>query len=593
MSVTEAGISIPESRSDLESLKRAWQLAGPLKGRVARGILLRFLQSLMLGLSFGVVVWVVTGLAGGRPMTTIWILQATGLMALSLLGQVVLGYLSTRASWLSSYEVAGHLRLSILEKLRHLPLGFHQARHRGDTVTVLTSDMQMLESFFSDGLPRIAQALGLPVAIFLVLLSRDPLVALSAAISIVVALPVFLGTSRQLSRLGIKRQDMQAEAGARMIEYVQGMGVVRAFNQVAQGQESFRKAIDDFRDISIRMVVQLTLPMALFGMIVMLGAPLVIWVLGGRLDALAETGTAITALLLLFSLYAPLLSLLGVMEAVRMADASLIRMDRILSAPDLPVGADARPMGNEVAFEGVRFGYAPDKDVLHDVSFRVPERTMTAIVGPSGSGKSTILNLIPRFWDASAGRVTIGGADVARIGEEGLAELVTVVFQQVYLFSGTIRDNIAIGKPGATDAEIEEAARAAQAHDFITALPRRYETEVGEGGHALSGGERQRISIARAILKDAPIVLMDEATAAIDPTNERAIQTGLARLVEGRTLIVVAHKLSTIQSADQILVVDDGRIVERGQHEELLARDGLYAGLWSHRARASGWRMGG
>ncbi|MBN8291813.1 ABC transporter ATP-binding protein [Rhodobacter sp. NTK016B] len=593
MSVTEAGISIPESRSDLESLKRAWQLAGPLKGRVARGILLRFLQSLMLGLSFGVVVWVVTGLAGGRPMTTIWILQASGLMALSLLGQVVLGYLSTRASWLSSYEVAGHLRLSILEKLRHLPLGFHQARHRGDTVTVLTSDMQMLESFFSDGLPRIAQALGLPVAIFLVLLSRDPLVALSAAISIVVALPVFLGTSRRLSRLGIKRQDMQAEAGARMIEYVQGMGVVRAFNQVAQGQESFRKAINDFRDISIRMVVQLTLPMALFGMIVMLGAPLVIWILGGRLDALAETGTAITALLLLFSLYAPLLSLLGVMEAVRMADASLIRMDRILSAPDLPVGADARPMGNEVAFEGVRFGYAPDKDVLHDVSFRVPERTMTAIVGPSGSGKSTILNLIPRFWDASAGRVTIGGADVARIGEEGLAELVTVVFQQVYLFSGTIRDNIAIGKPGATDAEIEEAARAAQAHDFITALPRGYETEVGEGGHALSGGERQRISIARAILKDAPVVLMDEATAAIDPTNERAIQTGLARLVEGRTLIVVAHKLSTIQSADQILVVDNGRIVERGQHEDLLARDGLYAGLWSHRARASGWQMGG
>lgn len=590
MSMVETEAAAPESRSDLESLKRAWHLAGPLKGRVARGVLFRFLQSMMLGLSFGVVVWVVTGLAEGRALTAAWIWQAGGLMALSLLGQILFGYISVRASWLSSYEVAGHLRLRILEKLRHLPIGFHQARHRGDTVTVLTSDMQMLESFFSDGLPRIAQALGLPVAIFLVLLSRDWVVALTTAASVLVALPVFVGTSRQLSKLGIQRQDMQAEAGARMIEFVQGMGVIRAFNQVAQGQESFRKAIEDFRDISIRMVVQLTLPMALFGMIIMLGAPLVIWVVGGRLDTM-ETGTAITALLLLFSMYAPLLALLGVMEAVRMADASLIRMDRILSSPDLPEIADAMPSGFEVRFENVGFGYRPGKQVLHDTSFTVPERSMIAIVGPSGSGKSTILNLIPRFWDAGSGRITIGGADVARIGEAGLSDLVTVVFQDVYLFSGTIRDNIAVGKPGATEAEIEEAARAAQAHEFISRLPKGYDTEVGEGGNALSGGERQRISIARAILKDAPIVLMDEATAAIDPTNERAIQTALARLVEGRTLIVVAHKLSTIQSADQILVLDEGQIVERGKHTALLGQGGLYARLWNHRTKAANWTL--
>ncbi|MCE8471862.1 ABC transporter ATP-binding protein, partial [Rhodovulum sulfidophilum] len=212
-----------EIRSDLESLRRAWTLAGPLKGRVARGVGFRFLQSMMLGMSFAVVVWTVTGIAAGRPPTLAFIVGATGLMALSLAGQLLFGWLSVRDSWLSSYEVAGHLRLRILDHLRHLPLGFHQARHRGDTVSVLTGDMQMLEAFFSDGLPRIAQALGLPVAVFLVLLVQDWPLALAAAASVGLAVPVFAATSRHLSRLGIRRQDMQAEAGARMIEYVQGM----------------------------------------------------------------------------------------------------------------------------------------------------------------------------------------------------------------------------------------------------------------------------------------------------------------------------------------------------------------------------------
>lgn len=581
------------ARSDLASLRRAWALAGPLRGRVARGIAFRFAQSLMLGLSFAVVVWVVTGLAQGRALSGAWIAQVTGLMALSLAGQLLFGWLSVRDSWLSSYQMAGDLRLRILEHLRRLPIGFHQARHRGDTVTVLTTDMQMLENFFSDGLPRIAQALGLPLAVFLVLLWQDWRAGLAAALSVAVALPVFLATSRHLARLGIRRQDMQAEAGARMIEYVQGMGVIRAFNQIRQGQESFRRAIDDFRDISVKMVVQLAAPLAVFGLIIMLGVPLLIWLTGTRVEGgLMPPATAITVLVLVMSMYAPLMALIGVMEAVRMADASLTRMDRVLSAPTLPEAAVPETAeGFALRFEDVSFAYQPGKPVLQGLSFTVPERSMTAIVGPSGSGKSTILNLIPRFWDAASGRVTIGGADVTRIGESGLSDLVTVVFQEVYLFNGSIRDNIAPGHPDAPQAAIEQAARDAQAHDFIMTLPDGYDTQVAEGGASLSGGERQRIAIARAIFKDAPIVLLDEATAAIDPTNERALQLALARLVAGRTLIVVAHKLSTIQSADQILVLDKGRITERGNHAELLAREGLYARLWSHRARAAGWTI--
>ena len=276
-----------------------------------------------------------------------------------------------------------------------------------------------------------------------------------------------------------------------------------------------------------------------------------------------------------------------------MADASLARMDRIMTAELLrETPSPKKPSGFGVCFDNVSFGYRPGTPVLSNLSFSVPERSMFALVGPSGSGKSTILNLLARFWEVDHGAVRIGGVDVRDMCEETLNGLITVVFQDVYLFAGTIFDNIAIGKPGADAKSVEAAARAAQAHAFIMALPDGYNTRVGEGGAALSGGERQRVSIARAILKDAPIVLLDEATAAIDPTNERQIQMAIAQLVSNRTLIVVAHKLSTIQAADRILVVERGTIVEAGNHDDLLKREGLYAGLWRQRIGAAGWHIG-
>lgn len=591
-SATEDGAV--EVRSDLASLRRLWALAGPQKRRVLAGLACRFAQSFCLGLALAIAIAAVGDLAGGRTMTVAWAWRIAAWMALSLAGQLLFGYLAASQIWFASFTLTSDLRLSILERLRALPLGFHLSRNQGDTVTVLTTDMQMLESFMSDALPRIAQAFGLPMAALIYLAARDVTLALAALSTIAAAMPIYLWASRRLAQLGIRRQDMQADAAGRMIEYVQGIAVIRAFNRVARGEEDFRAALKAFRDISIQMVAKLTAPFVVFAGTVMLGAPLVIFLAGARaLSGAVEPVTAIAALMLVFALYSPIVGLTAVMELIRLADASLTRLDRVLLARPLPLPAAPRlPQGFAVRFEGVGFGYAPGRRVLHDVSFDAPERSTIAIVGPSGAGKSTILNLLSRFWDVESGVVRIGNVDIRELDAETLYGLVTVVFQDVYLFSGTIFDNIAFGRKGASPQEVEAAAVAAQAHDFITALPKGYATPVGEGGASLSGGERQRIAIARAILKGSPIVLLDEATAAIDPTNERAIQSALHALVADKTLIVVAHRLSTIQAADRILVLADGRLVERGGHDELVAAGGLYSNLWRHWSAAAQWRIG-
>jgi len=245
----------------------------------------------------------------------------------------------------------------------------------------------------------------------------------------------------------------------------------------------------------------------------------------------------------------------------------------------------------DIAFKNVNFGY-DNRPILKDVSFSIPEKTSTAIVGPSGSGKTTICNLIARFYDVNSGSVTVGGHDVREFTCDSLLKNISMVFQNVYLFHDTIRSNICFGKPDATEKEMVEAAKKACCHEFIMALPHGYDTIVGEGGGTLSGGEKQRISIARAILKDAPIIILDEATASVDPENEHLIQAAISELTRGKTIITIAHRLATIENADQILVVDDGRIAQCGTHQELAAQEGRYKRFAEVRRRAEGWSIG-
>ena len=297
-------------------------------------------------------------------------------------------------------------------------------------------------------------------------------------------------------------------------------------------------------------------------------------------------------LLFLFELFAPLKAFYNQVARLTVMNACLDRIEAVFAEAELP-NTGSREIGAayggpEIEFRNVSFGYG-DREVLHDVSFAVPKDSMTALVGPSGSGKSTIANLLPRFWDIGKGEILLRGTDIRSVPLAVLMDHISMVFQRVYLFQDTVYANIAIGRPDAARAEVEEAAKKARCYDFIMALPQGFDTVIGEGGASLSGGEQQRISIARCILKDAPIVILDEATASVDADNESHIQAAISELVRGKTLLVIAHRLNTIESADQILVVRDGRIAEKGRHEELMAAGGLYHTMVAKRSEIRGF----
>lgn len=555
---------------------------------------LQMLNAACIGVGAAVAVSVIRRLADGTlDAGTAW--WATAVLVASVVAQYVTSYFSNRFAWVSTFEAMGEARTEALVHLQRVPVGRVMSAQSGDVTAVLTSDFEMVSNFAHHALPLLFGAVALPAVVLVVLAFTDGVLALAVGASIVVAVPAFVAANRAFEALALRRADQLAVANTRMVEYVQGIGVARSFNQTGARLRWYRDAVAEIRAVNDRMAVKLV-PLALGAMgIVNLGIPLVVLVAGHRLvGADVTAATAIAFFVLVLRVYGPLMQVAAQVESLRLADASLQRIGRVMDLPeqDSPATATVHPVDASIELAGVDFAYDAGRPVLTGVDLRAEPRSMTALVGPSGAGKSTVLHLVARFWDVGAGSVRIGGVDVRDLTDDQLFDMVTIVFQDVYLFRGTIRDNIAFGRPDASDDDVRRAAAAAQAATFVEALPDAYDTMVGEGGATLSGGERQRISIARAILKGSPIVLLDEATASIDPLNEQAVQRALAELVRDRTVLVVAHRLSTIRSADRIVVLDAGRVVETGAHDELLEGGGLYARLWSERERASRWRLG-
>jgi ATP-binding cassette subfamily B protein len=500
----------------------------------------------------------------------------------------------------AAFRLETRLRTDLAGHLARLPLGYVQQTGSGALSKVMMDDVKALHIFVADSTPLYARAYVSPVLTFALLCLLDWRLALAATAVLAAGMAVVSLGMRGAGEMASRYNAASENVSKAVVEYVQAMPVVRTFDTGASTFQRYQRALDAFVEVvlqwyrmagfSSRMSVAILSPLPTLAALVWLGG----WLIDR--DAL-DAATWLAALLVGTGMAESLLPLMSLRHLVAKTQMSIHRIHEVmaeppLSAPDATQGKE--PLDANVCFEHVDFRYTDDGPwVLRDVSFEAPRGGVTALVGPSGAGKTTVARLIPRFWDASAGRIRIGGVDVREMPPETLMRQVAFVFQDTFLFADTIANNIRLGAPGATMDEVIAAARAAQAHDFIMALPQGYDTPAGERGVFLSGGQRQRITIARAILQNRPILVLDEATAFADPENEAALVAALSNLMRGKTVLMVAHRLSTVSDADQILVFDQGRLAEQGRHDALVAQGGVYARLWRNFEQARNWALAG
>ncbi len=501
------------------------------------------------------------------PGTTLDIAKlwmVVGALVLSMLIMFLAEIPAYRHAYRDAYMTAAEGRANLAEHMRKLPLGYLFCKDAGMLGNMMMGDFTMVESGMSHVVPKLMGALVTPVLAFIGLAFMDWRMSLSMFAAMPVALLIIIGTSKLQKVLGRELTEAKVDASNRLQEYLTGIRVIKSCNMTGEHFQHLEGSFYNLMKKSIKMegllqsIVLTVTPLLRAGLTVMIyvGSYLL---MGGTLTIM----TLVTFLVIGTRIFEPLSeAIINLAELRYDAQAG----ERIIKFMEEPVmsGEKNPPASNDIELQHVDFSYDNVK-VLKDVSTKMKEGTLTALVGPSGSGKSTVLKLVARFYDPQQGKVLLGKEDMKEMNPESLLKRISMVFQDVYLFQDTIGNNIRFGREDATQKEVEEAAKKACCHDFIMKLPQGYDTAVGEGGCTLSGGEKQRVSIARAMLKDAPVVLLDEATASLDPENEMDVQKAINQLIKGRTVIVIAHKLKTIRSADNIIVLDDGKVVEQGE----------------------------
>ena len=570
-------------------LKKISDFAGTRRGLLKKSMAVAFLGAVFAALQFAALMLTLDILVGGADLR-IW--PVIGVMVVSVVGRAACSYWSTNAETETGYFMVAEKRIHIGDRLRYIPMGYFNDNSLGNITAVVTTTLSDVEnnaarclvSVIGGFLNTLGLCLGLTVA--------DWRLGLLAIVGILAYLGVTELSQRAMLKTGPARQHAQMNLVEAVLEYIQGMSVVKSYGLDKDSGQAVQRTVDESCDKALSLEKSVVPWMGLrqvvvrvFSVAIAVCAPA--FYSGGTLSL----ARCLLMLVASFMLYAELESAGNMADNLQMLGAS---MDKANSIDDTPVmdidGAELTPADTSVEFQDVSFAYG-DRTILDHVSLTVPSGSITAVVGPSGGGKTTLCNLIARFWDVQSGKITVGGYDVREYKLDSLMKNISMVFQSVYLFNDTVENNIKFGRPDATHEQVVAAARAACCHDFIMALPDGYDTVLGEGGGSLSGGEKQRISIARAMLKDAPIVILDEATASVDPENEAELQAAISALTRGKTLIMIAHRLNTVRNADHILVLSGGHIVQRGTHQELMAQGGLYADFVGVRQEALRWKL--
>lgn len=579
-----------------KTVKRIIDWCGEYKGRLYAGFVVSFFSHIFTAMPIMLAAYTVGKLIeaekAGTAFDASWIWKSIIIQLVLVMLRFFFDYLRARFQESIGYELTARDRLAVGDALKRVSLGYFEQMSTGNILNSITTGLSTLETM---GIRMIDNFVGGYLnflVIFISLLIFSPLTALIALAAAILSFLFML----LISRYSTQNAPVEAKANQDMtgaiLEYTRGLAVVKSFGKSGASMDSVRKAIDDSKRIHLKIewgyvpsnaCHLLALKCGSVGLALASG----IMCLYGQMDF----SVMLMFVFFSFSIFASLEPISDSAHTLGVIDDAMNQLDALKSENLIDRDGKDIPLEHfDIEFQDVSFGYDSRK-VLNHVSFRIPEKSSTAIVGPSGSGKTTICSLLARFYDPNEGKILVGGHDLRELTCDSLLSNISMVFQNVYLFHDTVRANICFGKPDATEEEMIAAAKKARCHDFIMEMPNGYDTVIGEGGGTLSGGEKQRISIARAILKNAPIIILDEATASIDPENEHLIQGAITELTRGKTIITIAHRLATIQNADQILVVEDGKIEEKGTHAELLQKDGRYKRFIVIREKAEGWRI--
>lgn len=580
----------------LKTIKRIFVWTGNRKKRLYWGFLWSFLSAMftampILGAAYALKL-ILEDQAGRITLTPVWSLYSLIFMVVMILGRFLFSYLRAVFQDSVGFEVTAEERIKIGDILKRVSLGFFDRNSTGELVGAVTTDLSFVEMF---AMNMVDTVIGGYISAFAMVLS---LVFYSWQASIIAVLGIVLSALalRLMGWFSYRNapvhQKAQNDIIAATLEYVRGIPVVKAYGQEGASTDSIRRVFGQHRQINVKIEKNYVPCNCLHMFALKLASVAIVFVAA----LIAKEGQMSISVFLMLAVFA--FVIFGHVEKINNAThvlqvigPTLDKLEKIKKAEFIDEnGKDKKSDNYSIEMRDVTFSY-DKRRVLEGITFTIPQNTTTAIVGPSGSGKTTLCNLIARFYDVDSGSVSIGGIDIRELSCDSLLSNISMVFQKVYLFHDTILNNIKFGKPDATMEEVFEAAKQARCHDFIVALPDGYNTIVGEGGSSLSGGEKQRISIARAILKNSPIIILDEATASIDPENEHFVQAAISALTHGKTIIVIAHRMSTIENAHQILVIDGGRIVQKGTHECLVAEEGVYRRFISIRERAEGWSI--